>query len=253
MTSAHAHATLPQPLTIDDHIGLLAADGRRFSEVAAATAFDTAVPGCPEWDVGALIRHLGNVHRWAATIMRERLTERPRRDSAGPDGRDPLLAWFAEGHDQLIEVLSAASPEDRAWTFAPAAGALAFWARRQAHETAIHRLDAEQAAGTVTPFPTRAAADGVDEWLMLASLRNTVPDGRGRRLHVAADDAPGEWVVALSDNGITVERDAAAAECSVRGAASDLFALLMNRCDASAVEVSGDDDVLRAWRESVQF
>jgi uncharacterized protein (TIGR03083 family) len=253
MTHAEAQATLPQPLSIQDHIELLAADGRRFSEVVAGSAFAAAVPGCPEWDVEGLIRHLGDVHRWAATIVRDHLKERLRRDFAGPAGRDALLEWFAEGHDQLLEVLSAASPEDEAWTWAPAPSPLAFWARRQAHETAIHRLDAEQAGGTVTPFPALAAADGVDEWLTLASLRSRVPDGRGRRLHVAADDVRGEWVVTLRDDGLTVERGAAAGDCSVRASASDLFALLMNRCDASVAEVTGDEDVLRAWRESVRF
>jgi uncharacterized protein (TIGR03083 family) len=253
MTRAEAQATLPRPLSIADHIELLAADGRRFSEVVAGSAFDAAVPGCPGWDVEALIRHLGDVHRWAATIVRDHLKERLRTDFAGPADRYPLLAWSAEGHAQLVEVLAAGSPEDEAWTWAPAPNALAFWARRQAHETAIHRLDAEQAAGTVTSFPALAAADGVDEWLSMASLRSKVPDGQGRRLHVAADDVPGEWVVTLRDDGITLERGAAAGDCSVRASASNLFALLMNRCDASAAEVTGDEDVLRVWRESVHF
>ena len=253
MTHAEAQATLPQPLSVENHIELLAADGRRFSEVVADSDFDAAVPGCPEWDVEALIRHLGDVHRWATTIVRDRIKERLRRDFAGPAGRDPLLAWFAEGHAQLVEVLAAGSPEDDAWTWAPAPNALAFWARRQAHETAIHRLDAEQAAGTVTSFPALAAADGVDEWLTMASLISRVPDGRGRRLHVAADDVSGEWVVTLRDDGITMERGAAEGDCSVRASASDLFALLMNRCEASAADVTGDEDVLRVWRESVHF
>jgi uncharacterized protein (TIGR03083 family) len=253
MTRAEAQATLPQPMSVGDHIELLTAYGRRFSEVVTDSDFDTAVPGCPEWDVEALIRHLGDVHRWAATIVRDHLRERLRRDFAGPDDRDSLLAWFAEGHAQLVDVLAAGSPEDEAWTWAPAPNALAFWARRQAHETAIHRLDAEQAAATVTSFPALAAADGVDEWLTMASLRSKVPDGRGRRLHVAADDVPGEWVVTLRDNGITMERGATAGDCSVRASASDLFALLMNRTDASAAEVTGDEDVLRAWHDSVHF
>ena len=33
------------------------------------------------------------------------------------------------------------------FTFLPAESARHFWARRQAHETAIHRVDAENAAG----------------------------------------------------------------------------------------------------------
>ena len=73
--------------------------------MVAGSAFEAAVPGCPEWDVEGLIRHLGDVHRWAATIVRDHVKERLRRDFAGPAGREPLLAWFAEGHAQLVEVL----------------------------------------------------------------------------------------------------------------------------------------------------
>ena len=40
-----------------------------------------------------------------------------------------------------------------------------FTFRRQAHEALIHRLDAEQTAGDVTPLDTALAADGVEEVL----------------------------------------------------------------------------------------
>jgi uncharacterized protein (TIGR03083 family) len=43
---------------------------------------------------------------------------------------------------------------------------LAFWARRQAHETAIHRADAESAGGVRPEYPPDFAADGIDELLM---------------------------------------------------------------------------------------
>ena len=46
----------------------------------------------------------------------------------------------------LIEALDSASPDLEAWTFLPAPSPLAMLARRQAHETAIHRYDAESAA-----------------------------------------------------------------------------------------------------------
>ena len=39
----------------------------------------------------------------------------------------------------------------------------------------------------------------------------------------------------------------------VRGSASDLFALVMNRRDADGLDVVGDSDVLRVWRDSVRF
>jgi uncharacterized protein (TIGR03083 family) len=245
--------TQPRPLSIDQHLERLEIEGHRFGEVVAGLPLDAEVPGCPAWNLDALIRHLGHVHRWAETIVRDRVQDHLRRDFAGPEGRDALLAWYAEGHRQLLGALRGAAPDLHVWTWAPAPNALTFWARRQSHETAIHRLDAEQAAGSPTPFPAQAASDGVDEWLTMASLFRKVADGRGRRLHLRINDVPEEWVVELRDDGISVQHGADGGDCSVRGSASDLFALVMNRRDADGLDVVGDSDVLRAWRDSVRF
>ncbi|MEO8898962.1 MAG: maleylpyruvate isomerase family mycothiol-dependent enzyme [Candidatus Dormibacter sp.] len=241
------------PLTTDEHLARLRTEGERLGEVAAATPLDAPVPGCPGWDVDALLRHIGRVHRWAAAIVRERIQERPRIDSPGPDDRDGLLAWYREGHAQLLAALAASNPDDVFWTWGPAPDPQAFWARRQSHETAIHRLDAEQARGTPTPFPAAVAADGIDELLTLASRSATVPGGVSRSLHIAPTDGEREWQVEFGAGRLAVKLDEPGGDCSVRGPASDLFALVMNRRDAAALEVTGDQDVLRAWRESVKF
>ncbi len=241
-------------LAIDECLEVLEDEGERLAAVAAGVRLDAPVPGCPGWDLDALVRHTGDVHRWATTIVRERRQERLRRDFIGPAGTDALLAWYRDGLAGLLLALSTASPEGVWWTWGPAPNALAFWARRQAQETAVHRWDAEQAAGVEpSPFASRAAADGIDEWLMLASARVSVPDGRGRTLAVAPADAPDRWVVGLGADGLTVERAAAEASCSLHGTASDLFALLMNRGGTDRVDVGGDAHVLRAWREHVRF
>jgi uncharacterized protein (TIGR03083 family) len=240
-------------LSRGEWLASLRSDGNRLGEVAGDVATDAPVPGCPGWDVDALLRHMGDVHRWAATIVRERLRERLRQDFVGPSDREGLLAWYREGHAQLLDTLSSASPDDVFWMWGQAPNPLAFWARRQAHETAMHRLDVEQAAElTPTAFPVRMAADGIDEWLMLATRRARVPGGRGRSLVVVPVDAPDRWRVELRDDGLSVERTAVG-DCSVRGTASDLFALLMNRRDVDGMEIDGDDDVLRAWRDHVRF
>jgi uncharacterized protein (TIGR03083 family) len=241
-------------LSADECIDLLRREGERLGEVAAGVPLDARVPGCPDWDVDKLIRHMGDVHRWAATIVRDRLKDRLRRDFAGPSDRAALLAWYREGHAQLVGALASASPDDAFWMWGEAPNAMAFWARRQAHETAIHRLDVEQAAGTdTTPFTAPAAADGIDEWLNLAARRARVPDGGGRSLSIAPLDAPDRWLVGLRDDGLSVERVATGGDCEVRAPANDLFALLMNRRDSDGVEVDGDAGVLRAWREHVRF
>lgn len=240
-------------LSTEEHVARLRLEGTRLGEVAAATPFAAAVPGCPGWDLEALLAHLGYVHRWAAAIVRERLEIRPHRDFAGPSDREGLLAWYHEGHQELLAALSGSSPEEHYWTWGPAPNPQAFWARRQAHETAIHRLDVEQAAGIPTTFPPAAAADGIDEWLSLASRRCRVPDGAGRRLHLKTTDTDGEWQVELGTEGLRVRWGEPGGDFSVRAPAADLFALVMNRRGVTGLEVAGDADVLRAWRDSVRF
>ena len=72
--------------------------------------------------------------------------------AGGPPDAELLDAYRA-GHRILTEALGSADPALACATFLPAPSPLAFWNRRQAHETAIHRADAElAAAGMVTPF-----------------------------------------------------------------------------------------------------
>ena len=97
----------------------------------------------------------------------------------------------------------------------PAPSPLAFWARRQAHETAVHRYDAQSAAPGGPPAPAGAfdpafAADGVDELIMGFAPRRRYrarDGGVERTLTVRALDAAGRWHVRLTDGGTEVSRD----------------------------------------------
>jgi len=213
---------------------------------------DAAVPACPGWDVDALLRHIGDVHRWAAVIVRERVQSRLRRDHEGPSGRDALLAWYHEGCRGLVEALEGTTPEESFWFWGPGPNALEFWARRQANETAVHRCDAESARGPITPLATPDAVDGLDEWLGLAALRTTAPSGSGRVLRLAPTDAETSWRVALGEH-LDVLKDGAGADCELQGTASDLFLWSMNRRGVDGITVSGDADLVRVWAENVRF
>jgi uncharacterized protein (TIGR03083 family) len=213
---------------------------------------DTAVPGCPGWDVDALLRHIGDVHRWAAAIVRERVQSRLRRDHQGPFGRDALLAWYREGYCGLVDALEGTTPEESFWFWGPGPNALAFWARRQANETAVHRCDAESARGPITPLGTADAVDGLDEWLCLAALRASAPRGQGRVLRLVARDAGASWLVSLGEH-VEVLGDGAGSDCELQGTASDLFLWSMNRRGLEGITVSGDADLVRVWAANVRF
>nr|WP_242384297.1 maleylpyruvate isomerase N-terminal domain-containing protein [Thermobispora bispora] len=152
-------------MDIAGYLGELDRSGRRLAEAAKEAGLGAPVPTCPGWLIRDLLRHTGGVHRWATAFV-----STGRAEPYGPDERrgfftappdDGLLDWYLESHAELVRTLKDADPDLECWAFLPAPSPLAFWARRQAHETAIHRVDAELAAGhAITPFDPAFAADG---------------------------------------------------------------------------------------------
>ncbi|GLV77810.1 maleylpyruvate isomerase family mycothiol-dependent enzyme [Streptomyces hygroscopicus] len=234
-------------------IEILNREGRLLADAAAEAGADAPVPTCPEWRVRDLLEHLGRVHLWATRYVAEGLMERvplpaaPELDEAG------LVAWYRDSHRALVETLTGADPELKSFTFLPAPSALEFWARRQAHETAVHRVDAEAArGGDFSPFSPEFAADGVDELLvgLHAMDRSRVRTDTPRTLRVRATDQDAVWTIRLSDDAPRVERDGTGtADCELRGAAGDLYLALWNRLPITTLSVTGDEELATLWRE----
>src|SRR6202161_2881259 len=69
------------------------------------------VPSCPGWTTGRLLRHVGDVQRWAGATVRSRATEPPRversRDLTAGSEDDPavLSSWLADGAEALAGAL----------------------------------------------------------------------------------------------------------------------------------------------------
>jgi hypothetical protein len=135
----------------------------------------------------------------------------------------------------------------------PAPNALAFWARRQANETAVHRCDAESARGPITPLATVDAADAIDEWFGLAVRRAKAPDGDGRIIRLVATDNATTWNVRLGERVEVVTEMQGSAQCELRGAASDLYLWSMNRQGREGLTLSGDEGLLQVWADNVRF
>jgi uncharacterized protein (TIGR03083 family) len=235
-----------------DFVQALDREGRLLVAAAETAGPDAKVPTCPEWQVRDLVRHTGMVHRWAAAFVAEGHT------SYHPDGGLPdldgeaLLAWFREGHRHLVDTLAGADPDIECWHFLPAPSPLAFWARRQAHETTVHRIDAESACGGVwSGVPSGFAADGIDELLrgFHARSRSKVRTGEPRVLRVRATDMDDAvWTVRLSQEPPRTTRDAAEeADCEVAGPAWQLYLALWNRLPYP--NVTGDGAIAALWRE----
>ncbi|MGW3289745.1 maleylpyruvate isomerase family mycothiol-dependent enzyme [Streptomyces sp. NPDC001002] len=235
-----------------DFVAHLDREGVLLAAAAERAGTDAEVPTCPEWRVRDLVRHTGMVHRWAAAFVAEGHT------AYHPDGGLPeldgaeLLAWFREGHGYLVEILSTAAPDVRCWQFMPAPSPLAFWARRQAHETTVHRIDAESArGGTPTEISPGFAADGIDELLRSfhARSKSRVRSEEPRVLRVRATDADDAvWTIRLSPEApVTVRGEDGEADCELAGPAAQLYPALWNR--QPFPNVSGDAAVAALWRE----
>lgn len=246
-------------MEIAEHIDVLQDEGQLLAAAARRAGLDADVPTCPHWQVRDLLGHLGGVHRWAATHVREGI-------AAVADGRQPALVgppddglvdWFVEGHQALVATLRAAPADADAWTFLPSSSPLAFWARRQAHETAIHRADAESAIGRTATYDAEFALDGLDELItgFWARKSTRLVADPARSLFVAPTDAERRWHIAILPDGraITSAPPFPQADCAVTATASELYLLLWNRLPENVGAITGDDAVLRLWRERARI
>jgi len=262
------------------------APGRYYEEIGASTRalaglvdgadLTLTVPPCPDWTLRQLATHVGRAQRWAARIVSTRSAQavafREVPDGRIPDDPAEHAGWLLAGADQLVAALGEAG-DAPVWAFGEQQPA-GFWARRMTHETTVHGVDAQltvKGAGgrrTADGRPAIAAdvaADGIDEWLtVLSGPSDGGPDLRaagladGESLHVHAADVPegsGEWVVSHDPAGITVRRAHEKASLALRGGASDLLLVLLQRLppDDPAVTVHGDPALLHRWLAAIRF
>src|SRR5882724_6904607 len=146
-------------------------DSERLARLADHAGLDASVPTCPGWTVGDLLRHIGAMARGLTDVLHSRAVEAPtvarmrswsQSQPQPPDDR--LIGWFMERQQAAEDALATADPATAYWTFLATDSPIRFWARRHAHETAIHRVDVELAAKQApTAFDPAVAMDGIDE------------------------------------------------------------------------------------------
>lgn len=237
------------------NLALLRSAGPALADAAVSAGLDAPVPSCPGWRVSDLLRHVGMVHRWANAIVAE-ARPGPVVEPARP-ADDDLVGWVRAGHATLVDSLAVAPADLDCWSFLPSPSPLAFWTRRQSHETAIHRVDAALATGETVTFETDVAADGVDELLtgFLPRPSSGLHLETERSLVVHALDAGRHWHVTIGPGTPrTVVGGGAepSGDCVVRGTANELYLLLWNRRNRIGLAVDGDAALLDRWRRDVK-
>ena len=233
-----------------------------FSDAVRAAGHDAPVPSCPDWTVRDLADHLGGVHRWCTVTVGNPGTKLQRRGATippMPDDEAEVSPWLLEGAAALVQAIRDAGEDTLVGGFGGPVP-VSFWARRQCHETLVHRADAELAAGVLplVDVDPMIAADAVDEHLAMVALgAKRRPDlhADGATLHLHATDEglgeAGEWVVTLGADGPTIEHAHRKSDTAVRGPARALLTVLTNResPEVAGVDVLGTPDLLTLWRE----
>jgi uncharacterized protein (TIGR03083 family) len=221
---------------------------------------DAAVAACPGWVVTDLLAHHAGVFRFVIAQLRAE----PGSDLAPfdpPEDGVPPLEGLAAAGEELLAALADTDPTEHRpnWAGAPTA---AFWFRRMAQETAIHRVDAQLTHTTPDPIDPALAVDGIDEladvFLPHAGSRGITGHGETVHLH-ATDEAVssgevdgGEWTFRFHEEGVDVERGHAKGDMAVRGLAGQLLLFAWNRRPVD-VECFGEPDPLAFWTRTVRI
>ena len=236
--------------TLDEYLASYERDSASMVEAARGN-LGSRVPGCPDWDVRALIQHAGDVLYVWGTIAEEQRRERGPIDIPdAPDDEEGLLTWFESSARRTHDILRAADPATPVWTWAPRKE-IGFIQRRMPHELSIHGWDARSAVSDrPDPIDPVIAADGIDEYFdtfCAAYLEEGAkgPDTAGT-LHLHQTDGDGEWFVTYGPQGVEFNHEHAKGDAAVRGTASDLLLMLWRRIptDSGGLQVHGDKQML---------
>ena len=240
------HWAIPGWVDPGTYSAIVAAEGGRIAAVAREGPLDAKVPHMKRWRMQDVVAHLGGVHRWATQIV-STCSWDGSGFHRGRDEGETLIRWFEQGVEDLTAALEAADPTAKCPNFSPGSPQIAgFWRRRQAHETTIHRWDAESASGSVSPILPLVATDGIDE------LLHTFTRTRGHQvlddvLELLTTDTGAAWTVTPAANPGRVEvvrGKPVGAAATVSGPAEDLVLALWHRLpiEETALSVTGQTD-----------
>jgi len=259
--------TSPHRLPGADYLAFLDAESARFVTLLADADPGARVPSCPDWDAADLLWHLTEVQWFWGSIVGRALSDPAAAEEDKPDrpaAYPALVDLQRRSTERLLAAVSAGDDSDPMWTWFDDDQTRGFSRRRQAHEALIHRLDAEQVVGEVTPLDPRLATDGIDEAIRI--MFGGTPDWAEFRweagpVAVIARDTGARWsaqvgrVVGRPEGGEAVDEpslevhDGRTADpvAQVSGAAGALDSWLWGRVGDDAVTREGDPQAQSAF------
>jgi uncharacterized protein (TIGR03083 family) len=237
-----------------EHVSAVERETAAFARALMRGDVDARVPTCPDWTLLDLTKHVGGVMGfWTHLLCEATGREKPSIDE--DPGAAPSL-WFVRIAGLLVAELRATPPDAQVWTWNPNDQSAHFAARRMAHETAVHRFDAQSAVGSPEGIDAALAADGIEEIFVMVDAWPESGRGEGETLHLHGTDTDvdgNEWLIAMNPDGLDVRREHAKGDLALKGAVSDLELLLYDRPPLGEVERFGDESVLDAWYRVFKF
>lgn len=229
------------------HLDAIATNGRRLVEVARGHE-TLPVPSCPEWTVRELVAHLATVYRHKIELTQRR--HEP--DPWPPDPPEDVIGWLEGAAADLVALFAALGPDAPSTTWPGVPQTVAVWCRRMALESAVHRRDAEQACGEVTPIPAALAADGVDELLRVLLGGDWSDDPQEGASWVLRLNCPKRsWLVSLTPAEVAIDPAAAGRpQAVVTADVEPMLLWLWGRLGNDAVSLEGDPagvEGLQSW------
>jgi uncharacterized protein (TIGR03083 family) len=233
-----------------EYTSQLRANGESMAR-AVGRDLDAHVPSCPDWNVAKLTIHTGQHHRWVADALRGGGARPEYPPKPGLRGEE-LVDWFRTGWRELADLLDEMDDDTPAWSWS-GDNRVGFWRRRTSLETLVHRWDAENATGDLSPLDPELAADAVDEFLFVM-IRVDDPY-RGTPVHVTlrASDTGHAWTLDLQDGAppspsrsdATHEHDNDSG-IILTAPAEDLCLFMWGRYEIEKLATEGDDELVAA-------
>lgn len=216
---------------------------------AAERGLDTPVPSCPGWTVGDAAEHIAVVYLHKVACLR---AGQPPQSWPPPRDDTPTLELFDGALEDLLGELTSRDPAAPTWTWWPFDQTVAFWGRRMAQETLVHRLDVELAHDAVSPVDPELAVDGIDEVLvrMLAGDWSDEPVAAAAGATVTLRSGDQVWRVVLEPAAVVATPGSdQPADAEISGAPDALLRWLWGRGPLEPLTTSGAGPVVHALRE----
>ncbi len=236
---------------ISAYLDAIRDDADVMSSIIRTVDATAPVAACPGWDISTVVTHTGEVHRWATHALVH--VERPGADvEFSPSADDNLAVWIVDGATALIDALRTAGPVADTWHPFPLEQKSWVWARRQALETAMHRWDAQYAAGRGALLDSALASEGIHEYVEMGLPRVVERTGvtlPTQSLHVHCTDVDGEWLIWSEGGTYRMLPVHDKGDAAIRGTAADIWLLLMGRLERTAgtIDIVGDPAAAHAW------